>query len=420
MGFFLDYIITHKSGRCSYRRVVPPGLRPFFPGERREYKVSIGFPTDADFLLRYDAAAKEFESHQERAQRKRDGAYDVLDAPRIAYLAELFRVEALEEDEEARWATDERALFPATQSVLMQDGFTSATNWHGDPRRRWAEKSRETTEGMLATYKDLLGLGDLAGVVSMWQEDVELLIDTQGLVIDPDASSDIERLCLSVHRAAIQVAEAKLKRLAGEDMPTPSAPTLLEAQPPVVLTKSATHARPKVPMKETFEGYANAQRMTAGVRREWWRYIQHLIDYVRHDDASLLTAEVLRDWRDHLLNTPTRHGKPRKPVTVRDKYITPVRAMLSWAVQEAKLPMNVAGDVTVRVPKEAKLRDRDFTDAEAVTILQATLVPARQRLAPGYMRAQRWIPWLCAYSRRAGLGRSAHPARHPLWLDRAA
>lgn len=398
MGFFLDYIITHKSGRRSYRRIVSEALRPFFPGERLEYKVSIGFPGDADFLLRYDQAAKEFDRLHAIAERKRDGAYDVLDGPCIAYLAEVFRVEALEENEEARWSYDDREVFLAVKDGLLGAGLTSSINWAGDPRRRWAEKSRETTEGMLAVYKDLSAIGDLDGVVAMWLDEVELLLEAQGLVIDPKATADMQRLCLAFHRAAIQVAEAKLKRLDGEDVATPPAPEPLERHLPPQPQAIVRPTRAKVPMKATFEGYADAQQMTPGVRKEWWRYVQHLIDYVKHDDAALLTSDVLREWREHLLKTPTRLGKPRKPVTVRDKYITPVKAMLNWAVQEAKLSSNVAADVAVRVPKEAKLRDRDFTDAEAQAILEATLVPTGRRQAPGYLRAQRWIPWLCAYT----------------------
>ena len=390
MGFFLDYIITHKSGRRSYRRIVSEALRPFFPGEKLEYKVSIGFPGDADFLFRYDQAAKEFDRLQSMAQRKRDGAYDVLDAPRIAFLAEVFRVEALEANDEARWRDHGREVFVAAQEGFLASTLTSASNWAGDDLRHWAEKSRETTKGMLAVYKDLSAIGDLNGVVAMWEDEAEVLIEAQGLITDPKAKSEMERLCLALHRSAIQAAEAKLRRLDGEDVATPPASLPLEREltpPPQPLVSPA---RAKVPMKETFEGYADAQQMTPGVREEWWRYVQHLIDYVKHDDAALLTSEVLREWREHLLKTPTRLGKARKPVTVRDKYITPVKAMLNWAVQEAKLPSNVATDVTVRVPKEAKLRDRDFTDAEAQAILGATLQPTRRRLAAGYIRAQRW------------------------------
>lgn len=60
--------------------------------------------------------------------------------------------------------------------------------------------------------------------------------------------------------------------------------------------------------------------------------------------------------------------------------------------------MNVAASVVVRVPKKAKLRERDFTDAEAARILSATLTPPSGRMAGKYALARRWVPWLCAYT----------------------
>ncbi len=50
------------------------------------------------------------------------------------------------------------------------------------------------------------------------------------------------------------------------------------------------------------------------------------------------------------------------------------------------------------VPRRTKLRERDFTKAEAVAILAATLQPMPARMTDGHRMARRWIPWLCAYS----------------------
>lgn len=393
MGILLQHIVEHRSGRLSYRRVIPKDLRAFLPGGKWEYKVSLGQRDGVDFHQRYDRAAKEYERQVAAAKRRRDGAFEPLDAPRIAYLAEVFRIECLEQDDEARWSSGERELFLATKAGLEAEGMATSVAWMGDPRRRWAEKSRQTTEGMLAEYRDLIAIGDLPGIVAMWRDEAELLIEAQSLVTDHAAEGEMDQLCLALHQAAIRVGEEKLQRLTGVQVPTPVRPS-----EPVVPQPSANSARSKLPILALFEGYASAQRMTPGVKEEWQRYIQRLIDYVKHDDANRLSAEVLREWRDHLLATPTRHGKPRKPVTVRDKYITSVRAMLNWGVQEGKLKSNVAKDVTVRVPKESKLRDRDFTDAEATAILAATLLPPTGRLGSGYIRARRWIPWLCAYT----------------------
>ncbi|MEO7656536.1 MAG: hypothetical protein ABIS25_04265 [Sphingomicrobium sp.] len=151
-------------------------------------------------------------------------------------------------------------------------------------------------------------------------------------------------------------------------------------------------------MLATYEAYAAVQRISPGVREEGRSIIKRLIEFVGHDDAAKVTTAALMDWRDLLLSEQTKRGNLREPRTVRSKYLGTVRAMLSWAVQDKKLPANAASGVVVRVPKKAKLRERDFTAEEASAILTATLKPPALRLSAGHALARRWIPWLCAYT----------------------
>jgi len=348
------------------------------------------------FHSRYEAALARFNTLIALALRRMEGAYDQLDAPRIAYLAELFRVQSLEEDDEARFSSDERELFMASSAGLEARGLEEAINWRGDPTRRWADKTRETTEGFLHLCRDMRAVGDLDGMMAMWSDTAEELFEVAGLVIDPLANEPMRQLCRALNDAAISTYELKLQRLAGDAVSTPAQPVPPEAvkvaQENLKAPKEATR------LLNIFDGYAAAQKLTPGVRSEWRRYIQRLINDLGHDDAKRITADHLLDWRDHLLSDPSRSGKLRDPVTVRDKYITSVRACLNWAVEERLLSSNPALNIKVRVPKKAKLRDRDFTLAEAKAILTATLEPPPARLAISNARARRWIPWLCAYS----------------------
>lgn len=138
--------------------------------------------------------------------------------------------------------------------------------------------------------------------------------------------------------------------------------------------------------------------MTAGVRIEWRRYIERLVRFLGHDDATRITADDLRRWRDQLLTETTKRGTVRSPVTVRDKYITAVRVTLGYAVEEQQLRENVAAQVVVRQPKALKTRDRSFTPEEARAILSAALQPPPARMSPEHAKARRWVPWLCAYT----------------------
>jgi integrase len=222
------------------------------------------------------------------------------------------------------------------------------------------------------------------------------LLENLGLVVAPDALSPFKQLCRSLNDAAISAGEAMLQRLDGIDVPTPETPSPI-TEPPAPAPTLVQNAS-SVPLLATFDSYAKAQGLTPGVRDEWRNYVRALITFLGHDDAAKLTAADLMAWRDKLLIEPSRNGGSRKPITVRDKYIVSVKAMLAWAVEERRLAENVAVGVVVRVPREAKLRDKAFTSEEARSILAATLLPPPHRLGVEQVLARRWIPWLCAYS----------------------
>lgn len=154
---------------------------------------------------------------------------------------------------------------------------------------------------------------------------------------------------------------------------------------------------PTVPLLDTFEAYAAAQGLKAGTAKEWRARMGGLIAFLGHDDAAKISADDVQRWRDQLLSETVRGGKKRDPRTVRSTYLSALRATLNWAVEERKLPSNVAAAIVVRVPRKAKLRERDFTTEEATRILKATLVQDA-RLSEERAFARRWIPWLCAYT----------------------
>lgn len=393
MGLVLPYIVVQKSGRCDYRRYFPASLVPFVPGGQKLIKRSLGRADDPDFDQLHRAAAKEYERLHTLAVKAREKTYDRLDAPTIAWLAETYVAEALEADDEARWDQGERELYRSIEQDLEGREIAHVAGWHPDDRLRWAAKTRETASWSLDFHKGLRAAGDLEGICSSLLDEALCLLEAHGYVVDPSDVSGTQSLCRALNDASIRVAEAKLQRLEGSDVPTPALP----AQP-IEGAAELGRSRAKVPLLDTFDAYAARQGLSPGVRDEWRRYVARLVNWLGHDDASKLTARDLRSWRDELLTETTHKGTLRDPVTVRDKYITSVRATLNWAVEEQLLDHNVARDVTVRIPKKAKVRDRSFTTEEARAILAATLEKPSVRLSITHARARRWIPWLCAYS----------------------
>lgn len=310
-------ILEHPSGRCDFRKTIPAELRPFCNG-KTVYKVSIGHKGAPDFHTRLEAAQRGCDQLFERARRQLEGAFDALDAPRIAYLAEVFYAQEMEADQTARLAPDERELFASVRAELAASG-AGTLNWQREPKRRWAEKTRETTEAMLYVYRDFRAIGDVDGLVELWLDEASLLAEAQGLVIDPNDTHGLQELCLALNNTAITVCEGKLKRLAGDDLPTPPEPV------PHSKARTISHPTSALSLRELYDGYA-VRRKPAG-RVEGRSYIENLISFVGHDDATRITFDDIMDWRDILLSEPNDRGNLRDPTTVRDKYITTVRAM---------------------------------------------------------------------------------------------
>jgi integrase len=390
MGIIVKHLSPPtKTGLRTFRRRFPPELRELIG--RWELKVPLGSERSPGFLARYEAAASDYDTTVAAAQRRLEGRYDTLDRPLIEYLAELYRVERLEEDETSRWDQEERELFKSVGADLKARGVAVCDPWEGQEEERWAAKRRETIAWVLPHERALMAKGDLQGIIRHWRDEALELADARGYFVDPE-SEGFGLLCRALNEASISALEAAEARLDGHHVRTPPEPAPPAPEARQVRTQS------RVPFLATFDAYAAAQGLSAGVKVEWRRFVELLVKFLGHDDASRLTAQDLRNWRDKLLDEPTRHGKARSPVTVKDKYLSSVRAMLAWAVEEQKLPANVADEVKVRVPKQPKLRDRDFTVDEARSILAATLVPGSARLSPTHSRARRWVPWLCAYS----------------------
>lgn len=396
MGILVKYTKTHPSGRVEYRRAFPVDLLPFIPGKEglrwAEHKVSLGAPDSPGFHTRYDAAHTGYASIVAQAQKRRTGAYDPLDSPTIAYLAEAFRVESLQADEEARWDPSERELFRSVAADLAARGAEPRAPWASREGQRWAERARQTLEGTLAHYRRLRADGDLDGLLATWRDEAIDLAQARGLTINTDDAPGLLRLCRALNDAALAAGDAKVQRLNGEEVPTPSQPD----RPGLANPESPNIAQ--VPLLSTFDAYAAEQGITPRVRREWRAYLEKLVTFLGHDDATQITADDVVSWKNHLLAEPTRAGRARSSVTVNDKYLTSLKATLGWAVEQRKLRQNVAQGIRARVPKKAQPRERSFTVEEARRILTATLQPASPRLDEAHRRARRWVPWLCAYS----------------------
>lgn len=146
-----------------------------------------------------------------------------------------------------------------------------------------------------------------------------------------------------------------------------------------------------------YDSYAEAVGVRPATHQEGSGHIANFCQHSGVEDARAISADMVFEWRDFLLSEEKKGGRKRDPLTVR-KYVATLNACLNWAVQERKLNKNVAKAVVVRAPKKPKLREREFTNDEALLILSASLRPVEVNLSEGHAMARRWIPWICAYT----------------------
>lgn len=197
-------------------------------------------------------------------------------------------------------------------------------------------------------------------------------------------------LCSAELEALARVAE----RDEGDFTGTPTAPIIVNAQPP-------QDAAAPVSIKRLWADYVQVRTQAGSMRDGGKRalpVIESLRNFLKHNDARRVTKKDLMAWRDHLM-------KDKSAKTVSDIYLSTVRSLFAWAAENDRLPENVA--VTVRQPKPKKTygRERGYTDAEAARVLKVATTYEPNADINGYIRekshlvaAKRWVPIICAFT----------------------
>ena len=177
--------------------------------------------------------------------------------------------------------------------------------------------------------------------------------------------------------AAMQRASLTLARFAeGEyDASPAAAPRAVKVEAPV--------AKP-VSFDTLVEGWAAEKRPAEKTVYEWRRVTKRLAVFLGFDDAAQVTTDDLLRWKAEMV------GAGRRPKTIRDAQLAPIRALMRWAVDNRLLPANPAERVTIDVKLRPGEAIRSFTDEEAALILRAA--------SASHDPVRRWVTWLCAYS----------------------
>jgi integrase len=154
-----------------------------------------------------------------------------------------------------------------------------------------------------------------------------------------------------------------------------------------------------LPLLDLFDQYAAQPGTRRETERQFRSIIKHLISFLGHDNALRVRRADIVKWRDHLRAEALPNGKPRSAKTINDSYLSAVRTVFAFAMDQLLLSDNPATGVKpLPRGKQPILRERDFTAAEQQMILSATLAAPPPRMSAHKAAARRWVPWLCAYT----------------------
>ncbi|MER8722337.1 tyrosine-type recombinase/integrase [Mesorhizobium sp. M0999] len=125
----------------------------------------------------------------------------------------------------------------------------------------------------------------------------------------------------------------------------------------------------------------------------------YLARFLKHNDASKVTAKDVIAFKDHRLSTPSpKTGKMISAKTVKDSNLSALKVVFGWAVANGIVAHNPAIGVTIKVGKPARHRSKGLSDDEAKAILYGALQHQQGQENPKTFAAKRWIPWLCAFT----------------------
>lgn len=226
---------------------------------------------------------------------------------------------------------------------------------------------------------------------------IEAIERRKGLTLDPE-SSTYAILAGALLRAQIAAATGRLKALDGETSEPPAnllgqdGVDLLTLRPAKLTERRSIRLKTEHGPWALFEQWVTEAKPAAATINRWRTVF---LDLEAKFGQRMITEDDAREWARALVTSD------RSADTVMITWLTAARRIYRWAVEQRLINSNPFQGIKISVPKKAIIRDKAFTDAEAVTILRAAMATE-----PGknvYKGAQRWVPWLCAYSgARAG------------------
>jgi integrase len=153
--------------------------------------------------------------------------------------------------------------------------------------------------------------------------------------------------------------------------------------------KKITRSASKLSPWWLFEAWVKARQPASSSVTRWKVVFLDLEQ--RFESATDISEDEAREWARQLVTSERKAG------TVNDVWINAARTVFGWAQEQRLTASNPFENVTVTVPRRVKHRETDaFMPEEWTTILLAASAVGTPKTT--FQGAQRWVPWLCAYS----------------------
>ena len=201
-------------------------------------------------------------------------------------------------------------------------------------------------------------------------------------------------LLRQIHSTDIQSLELIKRNAEGNFSPDPMADRFPEWVPEKTVVALPVEAS----LSHLFDLWEKDHKADNGATRtasDFAHKVRSLIAFLKYDDAARVTPLEISKWCDCL-----RHEKGLSGKTIRDKYLSAVKAVVRTGMNKQIIVSDPTKGVVVKVSKQQKLRSKGYTDTEALDILRHAKQPFRadSRRSAGNKRAIRWLPWICAFT----------------------
>lgn len=359
-----------------FRRAVPDAANVAFGG-RREVQASLRTSTLAEAR---HALILEIDTFEARLANATGAA-----TPKTVLEFSRARVPSkLEIDEKAREWLEQRASRVFVGDLSGEEGLARGRNHLGDLEAHSLNVAQGIAFGASGAALTTSWIAESLAADCAWN-------------IDP--GSELWRhLIRTIGRGQIEASAWQSQDIKGEPRAISDVTFAPEQYRLDVERQRERVASKKVSLAGLLDDYVAQATLAAATVKAWKRQVRAFTTYVGHDDANRVRREDIVAWRTHLLTQPNASGNVLSAKTVRDTYLSVLKTIFIWAASDGKVRSNPTDGVKVIGQRKQVLRERGLNDAEANIILTATLATVSGRLSVERALAQRWVPWICAYT----------------------